>query len=463
MTDKRRVHRSRWSHRLKHSLRARLVALFVLLALGTTAVFMAGTRELFSTGWRELVRPLVSDYVDRLAAEIGDPPQLERAQALAQRLPISISIRGPRLQWQSKTGRGGTVYDHGDDGAYDTTPDSIHNSAHGAASDTGWRALVTRHTRDGHQIRFGLEAWRGHAERPQAIGWLTLAGLLGLTALAYLTVHRLFQPLDDIRAGAQRYEAGDFSQPIAPRRNDELGDLAGQVNAMARGLQGMLEGQRGLLLAISHELRSPLTRARLSAELLTDTPERYALLRDLGQMRDLIADLLESERLAGGSAALQRAPTDLNALVRRVVAARQETAASEAAKAAEAPPQLSLDPLLPMLALDAVRIELLLRNLIDNAVRHASGAAAPLQITTQCTPTEVTLIVRDHGPGLEDAHLARLAQPFYRPDAARSRDGGGVGLGLYLCRLVAESHGGTLGIHAAQPGLEITLRLPVSS
>ena len=176
-----RWHR-RWRTALGHSLKARLVLMFLALALGTTLIFVAGTRELFSTGWRELARPLVADYLDRLALEIGSPHSVARAQAL---------------------------------------------------------------------------------------------------------VRRLLRPLEDIHAGTLRYGSGNFSTPIPQRRRDELGELAGHVNAMAASRQRMLEGQRGLLLAISHELRSPLTRARLHAELLAEGTERSTLLRDLGQMRDL--------------------------------------------------------------------------------------------------------------------------------------------------------------------------------
>lgn len=86
---------------LGHSLKARLVLMFLLLALGTTLVFVVGTRALFATGWRELARPLVADYVDRQTGEIGSPPDLARAQALVQRLPLAIRIDGPQLRWDS--------------------------------------------------------------------------------------------------------------------------------------------------------------------------------------------------------------------------------------------------------------------------------------------------------------------------------------------------------------------------
>ena len=417
----------RWRTTLGRSLKARLVLMFLALALGTSLVFVAGTRELFSTGWRELARPLVADYLDRLAGEIGSPPDIDRARALVQRLPVAIRISGPQVQWDSHPQR----VDHG-------------------PQDPAWRSAFERRSADGHRLRFGLGDWRW-ADRPRAFGWLTLAGLLALTAAAYATVRRLLRPLGDIHAGALRYGSGNFSTPIPQRRRDELGELASQVNAMAASLQRMLEGQRGLLLAISHELRSPLTRARLHAELLAEGSERSALLRDLGQMRDLISDLLESERLAAGAAVLQREPTDLNALARELVAAQFADR--------NATLQLDLADGLPTLALDRARLQLLLRNLLDNALRH--GAGGRVEVATAQVGDELRLTVRDHGPGVEEAALQRLGEAFYRPDAARTRAAGGVGLGLYLCRLVAQSHGGRLHLQNAAPGLAVSLWLPV--
>lgn len=418
-------HRHReWHRRFRHSLRWRLVALFVMLALGTTLVFIAGSRQVFTSGWRELVQPLFRDYVDRLASEIGSPPDVARAQALVQRLPIAVRIEGPRVNWAS------------------------HERVR-SGHEAGLQSFLSRTTADGHVIRFGLGIWHND-DRPRYVGWLTLAGMLLLVALAFGYVRHLFRPLDDIRAGALRYGAGDFSQPIPLRRQDELGDLARQVNGMASGLQQLLEGQRGLLLAISHELRSPLTRARLNAELVAEGESRDALLRDLALMRDMVSDLLESERLAGGHAALQREDTDLNALLNEVIA---QQFAGQAIT-------LTLDPSLPQVPLDQARLQMLMRNLLDNALRHNAGSTQAVQVLTSVDARALSLVVRDHGSGVDDADLARLAQPFYRPDTARSRSSGGVGLGLYLCRLVAQSHGGELRFRNAHPGLEVTLRLP---
>jgi signal transduction histidine kinase len=177
-------------------------------------------------------------------------------------------------------------------------------------------------------------------------------------------------------------------------------------------------------------------------------------MRDLGVMRDLIADLLESERLGRGHAALQTAPLDLAALVHEVVA---ELPASPVVV------RVQVSPTLPRaLVLDRTRMRLLLRNLLDNAVRHSAGTTeqAPM-VSAQVHGSALLITVRDFGPGVDEAHLSRLCEPFYRPDSARTRMAGGVGLGLSLCRLVAQAHGGTLTLSHAHPGLQVQVSLPV--
>jgi signal transduction histidine kinase len=430
-----------WHRRWRHSLGARLTLLFVLFALVMSVVFMAGMQAALRYGWQDYARPLVADYIDRLAEQIGTPPDVDKARALTERLPLRIRIEGPVVNWSS----------HADEShrhRRDDRPTELRGSP--------WRP--SRMTSDGHRISFGfanLQRDDTPEDRPRLIGWTTLLALLLLTALAYRIVRSLLRPLDDIRAGAIRFGDGDFSTPIEPRRRDELGELALQINRMADGLQQRLDAKRELLLAISHELRSPLTRARLNAELVAESSARDALLHDLGEMRDLITDLLESERLSGGGhAALNTETSDLNALV-------AETIASQFAGKAV---NVELDPTLPSQPLDRTRIRLLLRNLIDNALRHSQheGAAVAPNVTTLRRDDSVVLRVRDHGPGVDAAQLAHLGEAFYRTDSARQRSTGGVGLGLYLCRLVAQAHGGELTARNAQPGLEIEVRLPLA-
>ena len=453
------------------SLGLRLVLLFLLLALAIVLIGAGGMQRAVGGPWRGFVRPLVADYVDRLAVEIGSPPDVARARALTERLPLTITIRGPQVNWASRAGDaqrlpppptepsehqrpwldrpGGPMMGRG----HLHLPPAVDDEPDPADAGHSW-LTARRVTADGHELQFGVAQvpWR---HRPRSVGWLTVGLLAGMTLLAYLLVRRWLRPLRDIAAGAERYGAGRFDAPIPVRRPDELGELAGRINTMASRLHEMLDAKRGLLLAISHELRSPLTRARLNAELVDDGPARDALLRDLGEMRDLIANLLDSERLAAGHAALQRVPTDLPALLRQVV---DELQPNERQPTQAEVPQfhLEIDESLTAVAVDPARWRLLARNLLANALRHgrAEGDAAARVLVRLTTEGEaLRLSVRDHGPGVPPEQLVHLAEAFYRPDSDRGRRSGGVGLGLYLCRLIAQAHGGRLELRAAEPGL----------
>lgn len=455
----------RAKQRLARSIKLRMVLVFLLLAAAMTFVVIAGAQK-FSMGWREAARPLLMDYVDRLTSEItaGGAPSVARAQAITARLPLTVRIQGPQVHWEShpdqelpdwqRKGRAGESRFQRDDWG----------------GDMDWQRVLQRSTADGHSIEFGLNE-AVFERRPRLIGY-ALTALLLLTLLAWLYVRRLLKPLDAIGEGARRFGAGDFSQPISAHirdGSDELGELAQTINTMGNDIQQMLDAKRGLLLAISHELRSPLTRARLNTELLPETaqvnPQREALLRDLQEMADLITDLLESERLSAKHAALQREPLTPQALV----ALAQEVIAEVLARhpvrpetGPDTPPDIRLlaDARLPTLTLDPSRIRLLLRNLLDNALRHSVGAPLPPELHLRAEGSGMRIEVRDHGPGVPEGQMAHLAQAFFRPDTARTRAQGGVGLGLYLCKLVAQAHGGTFAVRNARPGLAVTVTLP---
>jgi signal transduction histidine kinase len=118
---------------------------------------------------------------------------------------------------------------------------------------------------------------------------------------------------------------------------------------------------------------------------------------------------------------------------------------------------------LPALPADRLRIRLLVRNLLENAVRYGGDAPEPPRIALRAAGQGgIALEVRDFGPGVDADQLEHLTEPFYRTDSARQRATGGVGLGMYLCRLVAEAHGGSLTVRNAHPGLAVSAVLPAA-
>ena len=512
--------------RLVFSIKLRMVLVFLVLAAALMVVFIGAMRQVVATRWQVAAQPLLVDYVDRLAEEItvDGHPSVERARALVQRLPVTVRIEGPVIRWASHPQEPRHDWGHEGDGVREGGPSwdgpmsgtgrhdergTGHLGAAPVGDGSGWadeppgwqqiRQLIERSTPDGHRLVFGIDRHamlaRHDGSDPLARG---LAALLLLTLLAWWYVRRTLRPLDAISAGARRFGQGNFDDPIPAawtRRHGELGELATTLNTMGEDIRQMLDAKRSLLLAISHEMRSPLTRARLHTELLPEDdpevqPQREALLRDLREMSALVEDLLESERLSDRHVALQRERLDLAVVARGVIAELQTRHPGVQVA-------LHVLPELPAQWLDATRLRLLLRNLLENAVRHGGGghdsdrkgafgstmpdeggiattntAAGPGHTVAPDTdaiavvhidriPTGGCVIeVRDWGPGVPEEQLSKLAEPFHRPDAARSRHAGGVGLGLYLCRLVAQAHGGRLALENAHPGLRVRAWLP---
>lgn len=442
---------------LAASIKLRLLVLFLVLAVAMTAIFVASAQKAFTFGWREAARPLLTDYVDHLMTVVApdqQEPNIDAALALTQRLPLTVRISGPRIHWSSHPDRPQT------NGGHDPTDEDLN-----------LHRILTRQTADGHTLVFGID--ESVFERRPRLLMMAVAALLVLTLLAWACVHRLFLPIDHIRAGAQRFGAGQFDQRIPVKGAqglDELGQLALTVNTMGQDIAQMLEAKDALLLAISHELRSPLTRARLHVELLPDDdtlrPQREALQRDLGVMTQLIEDLLESERLSGHlsghACALHRTAVDVLAVANAVVAELQARHSSGSYPATAIAFCAGSD--LQAVSVDATRIRLLMRNLLDNALLHSAHAARPPELKLHKVDADRLVIeVRDYGPGVPDDQIPLLGQAFYRPDSARSRSTGGVGLGLYLCKLVAMAHGGSLDIRNAGPGLSVSATLPCTS
>lgn len=426
----------------RHSLSGRLLLLFLVTALLLAAVVRTGFHYGVDGNLRNLAGPHLDEYLQHLLNELGDPPTPEGAALLSHRLPLEIRIM-----------------------------DTAGGSADVAAPAPRIRRPVSRTLADGTPVELGrtadgfaVYAMRGdltivllpHGLEPSDTAplaiILTIAGVLAVLAFSYHSIRRLFKPVETIQAGIARIGAGDLEHRLHIRRKDELGVLARSINAMADDVRDMLEAKRQLLLAISHELRSPLTRARINAELLENNANRRALLADLSELEALLAELLESERLRGRHTALNHEAVDPSELLAALV----EESFRDAGL------RLELDPPGTWLSLDPIRIRLLVRNLLRNAMRHTPIDRAPPCLSSHVDDERWVLTVSDRGPGVAAEHLSHLTDPFFRADPSRQRGSGGVGLGLYLSRAIAEAHGGTLDIASAPgQGTRILVRIPV--
>ncbi len=269
----------------------------------------------------------------------------------------------------------------------------------------------------------------------------------------YLAVRRLFYPLEDIREGARRIREGQLDYRIPIRRQDELGRLSQRINRMAEEVQRMLDGQRQLLLSLSHELRTPLTRARLALEFIHDKEVRSHLEYDLSNMERMITELLEGERLSTRTREMSRSRVNLSKLMAEVMRGDFPNDRHRVS--------LSMPPAVAHLSVNASRLRMLVRNLMENALRYNPRGGPPVEVSLEMQDNEAVIQVQDHGPGIRPEHLEQVTSAFYRADPSRGAGTGMHGLGLYLCRLIAEAHGGSVEV-ASPPGSGacITARIP---
>lgn len=414
----------------RYSLSGKLIMLFFIMAVVFVMLVGGGIRHAFQGHFKENIRPHITQYLDYVRADIGTPPDRSRARELADHLKIEIQIFDQSGNWSS-SGRLTQINE------LDIERSFIINGSQffHVEDDTDRHYLMVRDSDT--TILFNVPNVRD--QRKGFKGWFPLLILLGLLLLLYYATRRVFAPLDTIKTGVGKFGTGDMEHRIRVNRKDELGELADSINTMADDIQQMLDAKRQLLLAISHELRSPITRTRVAAEMLDESKNKEQIIGDINEMETLIEELMETERLSSRHTKLNKAPHDIASLINEVV----QTWFNEAGITTALPNKaIKLD-------IDAARIKLLLKNLLDNAIRHTPNEAPPPEVHLLTDNEKVIISIIDHGIGIEEQHLQHLTEPFYRADPSRQRETGGYGLGLYLCRMIAEAHGGQLEIESS--------------
>lgn len=435
--------------KIRHSLSLRLLLLFAIAGVAIAVLFQGLLGFAIGRHVKHQIAPHLQQYTEYVYHDIGSPPDTQRAQQLAERLPIAIIIRTKgKATWQS-----GEIPDW----IQHDKPNHYHSfTTHDGQIinyDFERKGVVLNYQLDSAEILIWAKGWQRPNHRRGGLLY-GLAILLAALGLLYYFIQRLFRPIQTIQQGVQTIGSGELSHRISPARNDELGELAGSINQMADDIEQMLESKRELLLAISHELRSPLTRAKVSLSLLDESKAQANIARDLKEMEAMISELLEAERLKGRHGTLNLESHHINDIVSGVVSEHFP----------EATLQLQLSDDLPSHQLDMTRIRLVVRNLLDNALKHQKEDAGPVKLTTSIQGQHIHLSIQDHGSGIAPEHLEQITEPFYRADASRQRKTGGFGLGLYLVKLIVDAHRGELKISSELgKGTLVEVVLPVDA
>ena len=427
--------------RLKRSLATRLLLVFLLtgalLSLLIIPAFLYG----LSAHWKSNIRPHLAQYLDYINADIGNPPDLARARQLALELPINIYVLGPGTNFSS-TGRPldlGDLEFHRDWRRKHKRSDNYKTPFPDLQFGEHQDRTVLRNQIGDYQVYYELSHFDRRGHHRSAIGWI-IPGVLALLGGCFLVIRYMLRPVQDLKLATHRMGEGELSHRVPVRSNNDLGELAGSINTMADDIEKMLDAKRQLLLGASHELRSPLTRASVAVQLLDDSSYARQIRDDLREMDTLITEILETERINTRHAVLNRTGVNIPSLAQSIIA---ELGPAEV--------KLSTVGVEDNLQLDEPRVHLLLRNLISNAIKHGGDADRSPELQVTVTGKTVRIDMTDYGPGIAAEHLSQVTEPFYRIDPARARATGGFGIGLYLCKLIAEAHGGELTV-CSEPG-----------
>lgn len=297
----------------------------------------------------------------------------------------------------------------------------------------------------------------------QILPWALLALAVG-TVLAFFLTRSQIRPLKEMSGAVREFSKGDLSRRVNVQCGGELEELADSINRMAAELSRLEDSRRSFVANVSHELRSPMTcmRGYVQAMLdgVIDEADRPRYLRivldETDRLTDLVRDLLDLSRLESGKFPLTLAPFDINELVRRNLV-NFEPRISE--KNIDVRVALSEEPLSVMA--DANRINQVVSNIIDNAVKFMSGENSLLTLETRRDGKNARVTIKNNGPDIPEADLPYIFERFYKADKAHT-SGGGTGLGLSICQRILQQHGSAIEARSGGGETAFTFTLPLA-
>ena len=294
---------------------------------------------------------------------------------------------------------------------------------------------------------------------PPALLALTLG-----TILAFFLARSQIRPLKEMSSAVSEFSKGDLTRRVEVHCGGELEELADSINRMAEELSRLEDSRRSFVANVSHELRSPMTCMRGYVQAMLDgviPPEempRYLqiVLDETDRLTELVRDLLDLSRLESGKFPLTLAPFDANELMRRVLV-NFEPRIDE--KGIEVSVALAEGPLYVMA--DANRINQVVSNIIDNAVKFMEGEGSRLTVRTRPEGKNVRFTIANNGPRIAEADLPYIFERFYKADKAHT-SGQGTGLGLSICQRIMQQHDSEITVRSDDHETAFEFLLPAT-
>ena len=351
--------------------------------------------------------------------------------ALGDDRPFSVSARGAPQEWTSPRGPpygGGPMMG----GMHRGMPP-------GASMSTRVRLA------DGTWVAFETQVSPSEATLPWRLLATLVVLLTAVIVVSYVAVRWITRPIDALAAAADELGRDLHRAPLPETGPVEVRRAARAFNTMQSRLARTIEDRTRILAAMSHDLKTPITRMRLRADLLDDDEARAKFEQDLIEMESMVTEALDFMRGLGTQGRAE--PVDVMAVLRVIEAQNAEMGRNVTVAGQAGAPYPGRSQLL----------QRCLSNLVDNAVIY--GAAA--EVTVEDSPSALVIRVADRGPGIPDDKLEAVFEPFARLEGSRNRATGGTGLGLAIARNIARAHGGDVILrNRAGGGLEAVVTLP---
>ena len=421
-----------WFKRIIRSVFTKLLAVIVLTGICVNLVVGGFFWHYRSAAGRPLHKNILQ-YLNYIIADLGNPPRLERARTLGRQASLQIYYEGADMSWTTAENFSDVYKAHWRD--WSKNPLIRLGRYH------GHHFLELSH--DSGRFIFGLDKSLELDPERRRLVIVLLTLLTLILAGAFLSIRWILRPVRWLHEGVREVGRGNLKHRVPVKRSDELRALAEAFNDMTDRIRDMLHTKEQLMLDVSHELRSPITRMKVALEFLPEGQTKDSLKSDIAEMEAMINDILETARMHHLHGNLKRQLINLADHLKEILVdyAKQPPGV----QAGEFPTGIELD-------VDPEQVKTVFQNILTNAVKFSDPDDKPVMISVIKQANFTVVRILDHGIGIPPDELPFIFEPFYRVDKSRSKRTGGYGLGLSLCKTIMEAHGGRIEVDS-KPGV----------
>lgn len=372
-------------------------------------------------------------YVTYIADDLGNPPDTAKATTISKRLSIHIQIfSDKKLLYSSSPELPNFLFS--DDQEWWKVENTFK------MGEVNHYFVIQTHR---NQYTYIFSPQNNKLFQPNWTYVFVLIVALSLVLfLAFMSIRKILRPIRNLVVGVNEISQGnlDYKLPSHPfhKKHDEFDALSISFNQMTQRIRDMIKARDQLLLDVSHELRSPLTRMKVALEFLTDDKIRKNISDDISEMEAMVTEILESERLKSNHGGLKLSEVNIIKLISDI---RLQSGTSDLIQFLNWPEIL-------ILKIDSDRIKMVFKNIIENALKYSPENKTPIVISYLNENDFHVFQFQDQGIGIPEEEIPFIFEPFYRVDKSRSKETGGFGLGMNLCKSIMEAHGGKIEVES---------------